>query len=90
MASGTTGFGSENLETRGCLVGATEALGPSVVAEVVAPEVTVVVVVAVGIWVVAAASGGVPAGAGTMDGSGNLLSEAEEEEVDMICGVMTS
>ena len=70
--------------------GATEALGPSGVAEVVVPEVTVVVVVAVGIWVVASASEGVPSGAGTMDGSGNLLSEAEEEEVDMICGVMTS
>ena len=57
---------------------------------VVVPEVTVVVVVTVGVGFVASAPGGVPAGAGTVDGSGNLLSEAEEEEVDMICGVMTS
>jgi len=56
----------------------------------VVPEVTEVVVVSVGVWFVASAPEGVPSGAGTMDGSGNLLSEAEEEEVDMICGVMTS
>ena len=57
---------------------------------VVVPEVTEVVVVSVGVGFVASAPEGVPSGVGTMDVSGNLLSEAEEEELDMICGVMTS
>ena len=72
------------------LGGATEALGPSGVAEVVVPEVTVVVVVTVRVGFVASAPEGVPSGVGTLGVSGNSLSEAEEEGVDMISGVMTS